>query len=71
MEYTVVEKRRRECGREKGWLAKKVGVARGTMTLILKGSSTPTLPVAIRIARILETTVEELWGHLVEEESRE
>ena len=43
------------------WLARKVG--RGTSTLcdIEKGRSVPNVRLAIRIARALGTTVEELW----------
>lgn len=51
-----------ERGLRKGWIAKKVKIAPGTLSKIVKGESIPTLPVALRIAELLEMTVEELWG---------
>ncbi|ADU30964.1 helix-turn-helix transcriptional regulator [Evansella cellulosilytica] len=53
-----------EMGIKKGWLANEVGIAPGTLTKIIKGESIPTLPVALRIADKLNTSVEELWGNL-------
>jgi len=46
---------------KKGEFAEKVGVTRGTLTLILKEERTPTLQVAMRIAAILELKVEDIW----------
>ncbi|MGO4890266.1 helix-turn-helix transcriptional regulator [Anaerobacillus sp. MEB173] len=51
--------------KNKGWLAKEAKIAPGTLSNILKGA-TPTLPVALRIAKVLGTTVEDLWGHLIQ-----
>ncbi|MDV2683785.1 helix-turn-helix domain-containing protein [Alkalihalophilus lindianensis] len=66
----------KEEGRKKGWLAKKVGISNSTLTNIIKGGL-PTLPVALKIAHIMNTSVEELWGcsieewkHSIEEERR-
>lgn len=53
-----------EKGIKKGWLAKQVGIAPGTLTKIVSGESLPTLPVALKIAEVLDTTVEDLWGHV-------
>ena len=44
------------------WLARKVGCGTSTLCDIEKGRSVPNVRLAIRIARALGTTVEELWG---------
>ena len=43
-----------------GFIAKKVGIANSTMTNLLQGG-TPTLLVAIRIAKVLDIRVEDIW----------
>ena len=43
------------------WLARKVGCGTSTLCDIEKGRSVPNVRLAIRIARALETTVENLW----------
>lgn len=43
------------------WLARKVGCGTSTLCDIEKGRSIPNVRLAIRIARALGTTVEELW----------
>lgn len=57
-----------EDGYRKGWIAKKAGIAPGTLSKIISGESEPTLRVALRLAKILNKTVEELWGYLIKEE---
>lgn len=47
-------------------LAARVGVSPGTMSAIVQGKTEPRVGVALRIARELGATVEELWGHLLE-----
>ena len=42
-----------------GFIAKKVGIANSTMTNLQGG--TPTLLVAIRIAKVLDIRVEDIW----------
>jgi plasmid maintenance system antidote protein VapI len=54
----------KERGIKKGWVAEKAGIAPGTFSRIVKGDQIPTLPVALRIAEVMDTTVEFLWGHL-------
>ncbi|MCT4573711.1 transcriptional regulator, partial [Bacillus thuringiensis] len=49
-----------EKGLRYGFIAKKVGIANSTMTNLLQGGS-PTLLVAIRIAKVLEKKVEDIW----------
>ena len=53
-----------ERGLKKSWIAKNVNIAPGTLSKIISGESIPTLPVALRIAELLEETVEELWGYV-------
>lgn len=43
------------------WLARKVGCGTSTLCDIEKGRSVPNVRLAIRIARALGTTVENLW----------
>lgn len=57
----VIEER----GLLKSWVARKAGIAPGTLSKIISGESEPTLKVALRLARVLNITVEELWGHLI------
>lgn len=44
-------------------LAAAVGVTRQTIISIESGDYAPSVVLAIRIARCVEATVEELWGH--------
>lgn len=59
-----IESKIAEKGLKKGWIAKEVGIAPGTLTKIVKGESIPTLPVALRLADTLDTSVEFLFGHV-------
>lgn len=43
------------------WLAGKVGCGTSTLCDIEMGKSIPNVRLAIRIARVLGTTVENLW----------
>lgn len=63
---TLIEKKIQDKGLKKQWIAKKVGIAPYTLSRIVKGESVPELRTAIKLARLLETTVEELWGHLIQ-----
>ncbi|MFN3338839.1 MAG: helix-turn-helix transcriptional regulator [Dietzia sp.] len=62
----------RECRREKrvtqAELAESVGVSRQTIIAVERGDYSPSVYLAIRIARTLERSVEELFT--LEEESR-
>ncbi|HDM22671.1 MAG TPA: transcriptional regulator [Methanomicrobia archaeon] len=42
-------------------LAKKVGVRRETIVFLEKGKYNPSLKLAYKVARILNTTIEELF----------
>lgn len=52
----------RKRGLKQGFVAEKIGISQGTLSLIVQGKSIPTLPVAIKIAKFLNMSVEELWG---------
>lgn len=56
----------KELGLKKTWVASQIGISRNTLTLLLKGETNPTIIVALKLARLLNKTVEELWGHLVD-----
>lgn len=43
------------------WLARKVGCGTSTLCDIERGKSIPNVRIAIRIAKALGTTVENLW----------
>lgn len=43
-------------------LARRIGVGKTTISEIERGDRLPNVITAIRIARALETTVEEIWG---------
>jgi putative transcriptional regulator len=51
----------REEGRSQKWLSEKVGVSMTTISSIINAKSLPALPLAFRIARTLEKTVEDIW----------
>jgi len=42
-------------------LAKRVGVRRETIVFLEKGKYNPSLKLAYKLARVLETTIEELF----------
>ena len=43
-------------------LARRIGVGKTTISEIERGDRLPTVLTAIRMARALDTTVEEIWG---------
>lgn len=63
---TKLKKIINERGLKQGFVAEKANVSRAALSLIINGKSIPSLPVALRIARVLDMTVEELWGDLIE-----
>ncbi len=52
---------RQKRGLSAAWLAKEVGISRQTIYAIEAGSYVPNTAVALRLARVLETDVEELF----------
>ncbi len=49
-------------GRSQTWLTEKVGVNKSTINDIVNDKRIPTLPVALKIAKVLELTIEEIWS---------
>ena len=56
-----IRERRLERDLSQGELAKAMGVSRQTINSIEKGRYTPSLPLALALARYFETTVEEMY----------
>ncbi|MCL6446015.1 MAG: helix-turn-helix transcriptional regulator [Alicyclobacillus sp.] len=53
-------------GIKQEWLVQKTGLPSATISRIVNGT-TPSLVNALKIARALGVTVEELWGDLLED----
>ena len=47
-------------------IARRVGISSTAMSAIERGEHVPKVTTALRIARELHTTVEELWGDMAE-----
>ena len=58
----AVRVRRRECALTQQELADAVGVSRQTLISMETGDYAPSVYLALRIARALESSVEALWG---------
>ena len=58
----AVRELRSERGLSQGQLASAVGVSRQTINSIEQERYTPSLPLAMALARYFETTVEEMFG---------
>ena len=58
----AVRRRRGEQGLTQGELAEAMGVSRQTINAIETERYTPSLPLALALARYFGTTVEELFG---------
>jgi putative transcriptional regulator len=56
-----VRERRTAAGLSQGDLATVMSVSRQTINSIEKGRYTPSLPLALALARYFETTVEEMF----------
>jgi putative transcriptional regulator len=56
-----MKERRAALELSQGALAAAVGVSRQTINSIEKGRYTPSLPLALALARYFETTVEEMF----------
>ncbi|WP_344653574.1 helix-turn-helix transcriptional regulator [Cryptosporangium japonicum] len=57
-----VRNRRKEQGLTQVDLAQRIGVSRQTVVTMETGDYAPSVYLALRIARTLDTTVEALWG---------
>ncbi|MCL6443917.1 MAG: helix-turn-helix transcriptional regulator [Alicyclobacillus sp.] len=50
-------------GIKQKWLADKIHVSPPALNLIIHGKTLPTLRTAQKIARVLNTSVDELWPY--------
>lgn len=57
-----IKERRVELGMSQEQLARQAKIGQSTISEIEAGKHNPTVDVALRIARVLEKTVEELFG---------
>jgi putative transcriptional regulator len=57
-----VEKERLQAGMTQVELAEKVGVTRQTIIAIEKGDYTPSVALALRLAKVFKTSVENLFA---------
>ncbi|PAE20478.1 transcriptional regulator [Bacillus sp. 7504-2] len=60
-----LQKYHRETGIKQAFIAKKAKMTPGAYSQVVRGAM-PTLKNAIRIARAVNMTVEEIWGDQVE-----
>lgn len=68
MNMTKLESIIIERGIKKGWIAKQVGISAGSISKIASGETKqPQLNVALKIAYLLNMTVEDLWGDIIDE----
>jgi len=58
----LVRARRREAGLTQQQLAEAVGVSRQTVISVETGDYAPSVYLALKVARALDTSVEQLWG---------
>lgn len=61
MNKTVLKQVIDQNGLKQTWIAKQVGVTAPALNLIAHGKTLPTLRTAQKIARLLNTSVEQLW----------
>jgi putative transcriptional regulator len=59
---TTVRVRRKEVGLTQQQLADAVTVSRQTVISLETGDYAPSVYLALRVAKVLETSVEQLWG---------
>lgn len=57
-----VREARSACGLTQGALAEQVGVSRQSINYIEQGTFAPSVYLALRIAEVLGSTVEDLFG---------
>jgi putative transcriptional regulator len=43
------------------WLANEVGIYKATLSKIVNGKSTPSLEIALKIAKALHISIHEIW----------
>lgn len=52
-------------------LAKKIGADETGLGFVVNGKRVPNLMTALKIAKTLEVSIEELWGYLLEEKENQ
>jgi putative transcriptional regulator len=57
-----IRARRKELGITQQQMSEQASVSRQTVISLETGDYAPSVYLAVRIARLLETTVEDLWG---------
>lgn len=62
VEPSALRERRRECGLTQAELAARAGVSRQLVAAVETRHNTPAVDAALRLARVLATTVEQLFG---------
>lgn len=59
---SILKTTREQSGKTQSEVAKKVGILTEAYQKYEYGAGTKTIQTAIRIAKVLDTTVENLWG---------
>jgi putative transcriptional regulator len=57
----ILNKLLKENGIKQRFIAQKASISEGTLSLIIRGKTLPTLPVAFKIAEIVGKPIEEIW----------
>lgn len=66
--YNKVKEHRAKLGINQTDLGKLCGVSRQTISLIERGDYSPSVALALKIAKVCETTVEEIFSYEEDEE---
>lgn len=62
--YNRLKELRARDGLSQGELGQRAGVSRQTISLIERGDYSPSVTLALRIAAIFQTTVEDIFSYL-------
>ena len=65
--YNRLKEHRARLGVKQAELGNLAGVSRQTISLIERGDYSPSVTLALKLARILSVTVEEIFAHEEEE----
>jgi DNA-binding XRE family transcriptional regulator len=65
MTYTPLKQRITQLGLKNKYIAEQVGIHPAVMSMYVTGRRIPPLEDALKIAHILQTTVEDIWGYTV------
>jgi putative transcriptional regulator len=49
-------------GRSQKWLVEKTGANKSTISAAVNGENDPSLPLALKISKLLGVPVEEIWS---------